>query len=116
MGAVVSSIDDEASPSGPEPWCDDAAAVAVGLGTDVDRELTDVQAAERLERVGPGERGRTTTVAESLLVACSFTGQQLVGAVEKRRDAHLSTLALVRSGAPDAAGVGRVPCVPHLRP
>jgi Cation transporter/ATPase, N-terminus len=53
MGAVASSIDDEASPSGPQPWCDDAAAVAVGLGTDVDRELTEVQAAERLERVGP---------------------------------------------------------------
>jgi hypothetical protein len=50
MGTVASSIDDEASPSGPEPWCE---AAAVGLGTDVDRELTEVQAAERLERVGP---------------------------------------------------------------
>jgi hypothetical protein len=55
-------------------------------------------------------------VAESLLVACSFTAQQLVEAVEKRRDAHQATQALVPSGAPDAAGVGRVPCVPHLRP
>jgi hypothetical protein len=118
MGAVASSIDDEASPSGPEPWCEDAVAVAEGPGTDVDRGLTEVQAAERLERVGPGERqlDHYRSVAESLLVACSFTGQQLVEAVEKRRDAHQSTLALVPSGAPDVAGVGRVPCVPHLWP
>jgi hypothetical protein len=37
MGAVASSIVEEASPSGPEPWCEDAAAVAEGLGTDVNR-------------------------------------------------------------------------------
>jgi hypothetical protein len=102
MGTVASSIDDEASPSRPEAWCEAAAAVAVGLGTDVDRELTEVQAAERLERVGPGERqpDHHRSVAESLLVACSFTGQQLVEAVEKRRDAHQSTLAWFRQVLP----------------
>jgi magnesium-transporting ATPase (P-type) len=52
---VESSIDDRASPTGPEPWCEDAAAVAERLGTDVDRGLTDAQAAERLERVGPNQ-------------------------------------------------------------
>jgi P-type Ca2+ transporter type 2C len=54
-GAVASSIDDEASQGGPEPWCEDAAAVAERLGTDVDRGLTDAQAAERLDRFGPNQ-------------------------------------------------------------
>ena len=52
---MASSIGDLASPAGPEPWCEDAAAVAERLGTDVDRGLTDAQAAKRLERVGPNQ-------------------------------------------------------------
>jgi P-type Ca2+ transporter type 2C len=53
---VASSNDDQAnSPAGPEPWCVDAAAVAEGLGTDVDRGLTEAQAAERLDRLGPNQ-------------------------------------------------------------
>jgi potassium/sodium efflux P-type ATPase len=52
---VASAIGDRASPAGPEPWCEDAAAVAEGLGTNVDRGLTSAQAAERLERVGPNQ-------------------------------------------------------------
>jgi P-type Ca2+ transporter type 2C len=54
-GAVASSIDDQASPAGPEPWCEDAAAVAERLDTDVDQGLTDAQAAERLDRFGPNQ-------------------------------------------------------------
>jgi len=54
-GAVASSIDDQASPAGPEPWCEDAAAVAERLDTNVDRGLTDGMAAERLDRFGPNQ-------------------------------------------------------------
>jgi P-type Ca2+ transporter type 2C len=54
---VASSIDDQRgrTTAGPEPWCEDAAAVAERLGTDVDRGLTDAQAAERLDRLGPNQ-------------------------------------------------------------
>jgi P-type Ca2+ transporter type 2C len=55
-GAVASSNDDQAnSPARPEPWCEGAAAVADRLGTDVDRGLTEAQAAERLDRLGPNQ-------------------------------------------------------------
>jgi P-type Ca2+ transporter type 2C len=49
---VASSIDDRA---GPEPWGEDVAVVAERLDTDIARGLTDAQAAERLERVGPNQ-------------------------------------------------------------
>ncbi len=53
---MTSAIDDRASPpAGPEPWCEDAAVVAERVGTDVDRGLTDAQAAERLDRLGPNQ-------------------------------------------------------------
>jgi P-type Ca2+ transporter type 2C len=52
---VASSIDDQASPVGAEPWCEDVAAVAERLGTDLARGLTDAQAGERLERLGPNQ-------------------------------------------------------------
>jgi P-type Ca2+ transporter type 2C len=55
-GAVASSHNDQAiPPAGPQPWCEDAAAVAERLGTDVDLGLTEVRAAERLERLGPNQ-------------------------------------------------------------
>jgi P-type Ca2+ transporter type 2C len=42
-------------PAGPQPWCEDPATVVERLGTDVDRGLTEVEAAERLDRRGPNE-------------------------------------------------------------
>ncbi len=53
---VASPIDHRPSPPPrPEPWCEDATAVAERLGTDVDRGLTDAHAAERLARLGPNQ-------------------------------------------------------------
>jgi Ca2+-transporting ATPase len=52
---VASSVDDQPSRTGPEPWCEDVAVVAGRLGTDVASGLTDAQAAQRLERVGPNQ-------------------------------------------------------------
>ncbi len=42
-------------PAGPQPWCEDPATVVERLGTDLDRGLTEVEAAERLDRRGPNE-------------------------------------------------------------
>ena len=52
---MASSVDDQPSRTGPEPWCEDVAVVAERLGTDVASGLTDAQAAQRLERVGPNQ-------------------------------------------------------------
>jgi E1-E2 ATPase/Cation transporter/ATPase, N-terminus len=53
--------DDLVSPrAGPEPWCEDAAAVAERLGADMDRGVTDAEAAERLARVGPNQLEAST--------------------------------------------------------
>ena len=41
--------------AGPQPWCEDAATVADRLGADVDRGLTEAQAAERLDHLGPNQ-------------------------------------------------------------
>jgi P-type Ca2+ transporter type 2C len=60
---VASSIDDQAGPVGAEPWCEDVAVVAERLGTDVARGLTDAQAADRLERVGPNQLEAAEPVA-----------------------------------------------------
>jgi Ca2+-transporting ATPase len=60
---VASSIDDQVGPVGAEPWCEDVAVVAERLGTDVARGLTDAQAADRLERVGPNQLEAAEPVA-----------------------------------------------------
>jgi P-type Ca2+ transporter type 2C len=52
---VASSIDDREGPVGAEPSCEDVAVVAERLGTDVARGLTNAEAADRLERVGPNQ-------------------------------------------------------------
>jgi P-type Ca2+ transporter type 2C len=54
---VASSIDDQRgrTTAGPEPWGEDATTVADRLGADLGRGLTAVQAAERLEGLGPNQ-------------------------------------------------------------
>ncbi|HKA84075.1 MAG TPA: cation-translocating P-type ATPase [Acidimicrobiales bacterium] len=53
---MASTSDRLTSPAaGPQPWCEDAAAVAERLGTEVDHGLTEVEAADRLDRLGPNE-------------------------------------------------------------
>jgi P-type Ca2+ transporter type 2C len=55
-GGVAPPSDDPARPPAePQPWCDDAAAVADRLGADLERGLTEAQAAERLDRIGPNQ-------------------------------------------------------------
>jgi potassium/sodium efflux P-type ATPase len=60
---VASTSDPRTSlPAEPQPWCEDAATVAERLDTDVDRGLTGVEAAARLDRLGPNELEATEPV------------------------------------------------------
>jgi magnesium-transporting ATPase (P-type) len=69
---VASSIDDRARPAASEPWCEDVAVVAERLDTDVATGLTDAQAAERLERVGPNQLEATEPVPAWRRLAAQF--------------------------------------------